>query len=205
MFYFEVEDLEAHVLVLAPIIAMYFIRFAEALKHSDRWSKFTIFFEMFPRIIISYIICGIVFVILQIILIFIMLILSIFTDFSWMSDNLIKLIDMAVLIFLGTIVSYFSVKDDETYMFFRHKVDSDTWLTKGEERILKRKLKKVDKKDWRKVDNIKRGIVNKRNPEDEYYFWDRKRCIKMDKYKWAKVKEKYEFESEFYTEDIKYF
>ena len=94
MFYFEMEDLKPHLLVLTPIIAMFFITCIKKSKNEDLAKKFNIFFEHFPRIIISYVLCGIAASFLYFFLIFINL-----------SESFIEML----LVLLSVIVSYITM------------------------------------------------------------------------------------------------
>lgn len=92
--YLSFEDLKPHLLILIPIIAMFFITCIKKSKNEDLAKKFNIFFEHFPRIIISYVLCGIAASFLYFFLIFINL-----------SESFIEML----LVLLSVIVSYITM------------------------------------------------------------------------------------------------
>lgn len=88
------ENLRPHFLVLTPIIAMFFITFIKKSKKENAVKKFNIFFERFPRIIISYVLCGIA-----------VFFISFLGKFIYFSESSLEII----LILLGVISSYITM------------------------------------------------------------------------------------------------
>lgn len=94
MFNFEVEELKPHLLTLIPIITIFFITYIKEIKNKNLAEKFSIFINRFPRIIISYVLCGIAASFLYFFLIFINL-----------SESFIEML----LVLLSVIVSYITM------------------------------------------------------------------------------------------------
>ena len=92
--YLSFEDLKPHLLILIPIIAMFFITCIKKSKNEDLAKKFNIFFEHFPRIIISYVLCGIA-----------VFFISFLGKFIYFSESSLEII----LILLGVISSYITM------------------------------------------------------------------------------------------------
>lgn len=109
MFYFEVEDLKPYLLTLIPIITIFFITYIKETKNKNLAEKFSIFINRFPRIIISYVLCGIVATLLTGIIFIIVPLSEIIFGYYIISDSTLDLIGEIILIILGIISSYITM------------------------------------------------------------------------------------------------
>lgn len=109
MFYFEMEDLKPHLLVLTPIITTFFITYIKDAKGKNLVKKFSLFTNRFPRIIISYVLCGIVVALLTGIIFIVVPLSEIIFGYYIISDSTLDLIGEIILIILGIISSYITM------------------------------------------------------------------------------------------------
>lgn len=107
--YLEIEDIRPHILILTPIVTMFFIAFIKKSKGMDKWKKSSLFFELLPRIIISYVICGIAATLLAGVLLVVVPLSEMIFGYYWISDATFELLGTIVLIIIGTVSSYITM------------------------------------------------------------------------------------------------